>query len=300
MNFLPVRRFTNLALALALAPPFATPPARAAREVFQTPNNGPNLGVWRITHEPSLRDWANYHNTQCWSPDGRYLCSTRSAPRDGRYGDDSVEVYLHDLQRDETRLIERGFFPRWAKHRNWLFYVRIIPGRGTARQNAVEVRWLDLETGRHITLASGVENLGETSFDDRWLYGAKRFRGQNPEYVTVRIPLQPGAVTEELRLAVGAQLLPNPRHPVFFTRQDHKSEAFGATRWFYDLDGGNKRLAVPTLQQCHMSWLGSGEYLLMGNGLVRGRRWNEPYPSNVDVLASVTVGDISPCGRSGR
>jgi hypothetical protein len=287
-------------LALVLGSSLAVAPAWAAREVFQTPNNGSNLGVWRITHDPSVRDWANYHNTQCWSPDGRYLCSSRYAPRDGRYGDESVEVHLHDLERDESRLIERGFFPRWARHRNWLFYVRIVPGRGAARQNAVEVRWLDLETGRHTTLAAGVENLGETSLDDRWIYGAKRFRGQTPEFVTVRIPLQPGAVPEELPGAAGAQLLPNPRHPVFFTRQDHKSEAFGATRWFYDLDGGNKRMAVPTVQQCHMSWLGNGEYLLMGNGLVRGRRWNEPYPSNVDVLASVTVGDISPCGRSGR
>jgi hypothetical protein len=59
-------------------------------------------------------------------------------------------------------------------------------------------------------------------------------------------------------------------------------------------------MAVPTLQQCHMAWLGNGEYLLMGNGLVRGRRWNEPFPSNVEILAGVTVGDISPCGRSGR
>ena len=33
---------------------------------------------------------------------------------------------------------------------------------------------------------------------------------------------------------------------------------------------------------------------------MRGRRWNEPFPSNVHVLASVGVGDVSPCGRSGR
>jgi len=270
-----------------------------AREVFQTPNNGNNLGVWRITNEPAIRHWANYHNTQCWSPDGRYLCYTRYGLLNGRYGDAADEVHLYDLLKNEDRLLERGFNPRWAKLRNWLFYVRITgDGRGK-REQVVEVRWLDLDTGTTKTIAAGVEMLGETTHDDRWILGAKRFRRQTPEFVTVCIALPDGKV-EELREVVGSQLLPNPRHPVFFTRQDHKSEPFGATRWFYDLDGRNKRMAVPTLQQCHMSWIGNGEFLLLGNGLVRGRRWNEPFPSSVHILASIGVGDISPCGRSGR
>lgn len=292
-------RLTTPALLLVLVGAL-TPAIHGAREVFQTPNNGRNLGVWRLTNDPAIRDWANYHNTQSWSPDGRYVCSTHWAPDNGRFGDHSVEVHLHDLHRDESRLIERGNSPRWARNHNWLFYVRIVPRRGADRISTVEVRWLDLETGRHTTLATGVEMLGETTFDDQWLLGAKRFRGRTPEFVTVRINLGPQPSVEELRDAVGSQLLPNPRHPVFFTRQDHKNDAFGATRWFYDLDGTNKRMAVPTLQQCHMSWLGNGEYLLMGNGLVRGRRWDQPFPSNIDILAAVSVGDVSPCGRSGR
>jgi len=275
------------------------PSAISAKEVFQTPNNGSNLGVWRITHEPAIRHWANYHNTQCWSPDGRYLCYTRYAPRDGRYSDAADEIHLYDLLTNQDRLLERGFNPRWAKSRNWLFYVRMTGDGRAKRDKVIEVRWLDLDTGQTKTLAAGVEMIGETTYDDRWLLGAKRFRGQTPEFVTVRIAL-PGGAVEELHEVVGAQLLPNPRHPVFFTRQDHRSEPFGATRWFYDLDGRNKRMAVPTLQQCHMSWIGNGEFLLLGNGLVRGRRWNEPFPSNVHILASIGVGDISPCGRSGR
>lgn len=76
-----------------------------------------------------------------------------------------------------------------------------------------EVCWLDLETGAHTTLASGaIEMLGETTFDDQWLLGAKRFRGQDPEFVTVRIGIRPKPVVEKLRQTVGAQLLPNPRH----------------------------------------------------------------------------------------
>jgi hypothetical protein len=286
--------------ALAVAACFSFQPAASpAKEVFQTPNNGGNLGVWRITNEPAVRHWANYHNTQCWSPDGRYLCYTRYAPHEGRYSDATDEVHLYDLLTNQDRLVERGFNPRWAKSRNWLFYVRITgTGRGKASR-LIEVRWLDLDSGATKTLADGVEALGETSHDDRWLFGSKRFRGQTPEFVTVRIAV-PGGAVEELREAAGSQWLPNPRHPVFFTRQDHREQPFGATRWFYGLDGRNQRMAVPTLQQCHMSWIGNGEFLLLGNGLVRGRRWNEPFPSNVHILSSVHVGDISPCGRSGR
>ena len=35
-----------------------------------------NLGVWRLTHAPAVRDEGNYHNIQCWSPNGRYTCYT--------------------------------------------------------------------------------------------------------------------------------------------------------------------------------------------------------------------------------
>lgn len=278
-----------------------TNPLLAGREEFATPRNGANLGVWRITDEPAIRHWANYHNTQCWSPDGRYLCLTRWAPDLGRFGDHSIEVHLYDAHRDEIRLLERGFNPRWARHSNRLFYVRLIPRGRDQPEPVVEVRQLDLASGETTTLADGaIEWLGETTHDDAWLLGARRFRGRTPEFVTVRIGLGRERVVEELPMVVGSQLLPNPRHPVFFTRQDHKSEPFAATRWFYDLDGANKRIAVPTLQQCHMSWLGDGGFLLLGNGLVRGRRWDQPFPSNVDVLAGIAMGDISPCGRGGR
>ena len=35
-----------------------------------------NLGVWRLTHDPTVRDSGNYHNVQCWSHNGRYTCYT--------------------------------------------------------------------------------------------------------------------------------------------------------------------------------------------------------------------------------
>lgn len=272
----------------------------AQRERFETPLMGPNLGVWRITNDPAVRDHANYHNTQCWSPDGRYLCYTHWGIRDDNYGSkSSAQIHVYDLQKDEDRHVDQGIHPRWANTHNWLFYSRFNPSAGPLPETGTAAMWLDLDTGKHTLLAPGIEGIGETDATDTWLYGARRFRGETPEHRMVRIRIRDGHV-EDLPEVTGSQRLPNPRHPVFFTRHDHRNEPFGATRYFWDLDGGNRRIGAPTVQQCHMSWLGNGEYMLLGNGLVRGRRWDEPFPSNVHFLASVSMGDISPCGRSGR
>jgi len=162
------------------------------------------------------------------------------------------------------------------------------------------VRRLDADTGEHTHLVWGVEGLGGTGYKDEWLYGARRFRGQDPQYRSLRMRTDVPDTFEDLPNVIGAQMLPNPEHAVLFTRRDHKQEPFNATRYWYPLDGSERKIFVPTVQQCHMAWLGNGEYFLLGNGLIRGRRWDEPFPSNLHVLASVGVGDVSPCGRSGR
>ena len=55
-------------------------PAPAGIHTFQPDQpETRNLGVWRLTHDPAVRDYGNYHNIQCWSPNGRYTCYTRFA-----------------------------------------------------------------------------------------------------------------------------------------------------------------------------------------------------------------------------
>jgi len=279
----------------------STARVHAERERFQTPDNGPNLGVWRITNDPTVRDWANYHNTQCWSPDGRYLCYTRYGQQEvrGRVWEHTT-VHVYDLLRDEDRLIDAGHSPRWANGHNWLLYVHEDPTAGPSYAEGAEVRWLDLDTGKRARACLGIERLGETDFQDRWIYGVRRRRGQEPEIQIYRIPIDEDCEPELLPKVIGAQLLPSPGHPVFFTRRDHNDNPFDATRYWFDLEGKHRNIFAPTIQKCHMGWLGNGEYLLLGNGLIRGRRWNEPFPSNLHILASVGVGDVSPCGRSGR
>ncbi|MGB0578352.1 MAG: hypothetical protein ACPGVU_01500 [Limisphaerales bacterium] len=266
---------------------------QAARTSFELP--GRNLGVWQLTHDPAVRHWANYHNVQSFSPDGRYVCYIAQYP-DKREG-----MKIFDLWKNEEISLGPGVNPRWAKHHNWLFFAHFNDAKRTKDVPGKETIMYDVEARKRTVVIPlpGAEWLGGTTFDDQWLTGAQRYRRQKPEFRHVRIRIPDGGF-ERMPEVVGSQLLPNPRHPVFFSRADNNADPFKATRYFWDLDGSNRRLGVPTLQKCHMSWLGNGEFLLLGNGLVRGRKWNEPFPSNVEILANVSVGDISPCGNSGR
>ncbi len=270
-------------------------PLHAQKVVFSVP--GRNFGVWRLTHDPHIRDWANRYNTQCFSADGRYVCYTHYPNGENS----TANVRIFDLYMDKDRVVGPGFNPRWAKKNNWLVYSAYNPARARGGNPGTENMFHDADTGNTKILVPhpGAVVLGETDANDRWIYGLLRDRNADPKYRTVRISL-PDGHTEILPEVSGIHLLPNPRHPLFFTRQAPNTDPFAATRAFYDLDGGNRRIGVPTLEKCHMSWLGNGEYFMLGDGLVRGRKWNEPFPSSVHILAREWMGDVSPCGASGR
>ena len=72
----------------------------AERERFQKAESAA-LEVWRLTNDPTVRDHANYHNTQCWSPDGRYISYTHYAANEYEYGSRSAaEIHLFDTFSD--------------------------------------------------------------------------------------------------------------------------------------------------------------------------------------------------------
>ena len=284
------RHFYLIFLALTFSLPL-----HAQKVVFSAPGN--NFGVWRLTHDPHIRDWANRYNTQCFSADGRFVCYTHYP--NGK--NDTATVRIFDLHKDKELVVGAGFNPRWAKQNNWLIYSTYNPTKAKGDDRGVENMLHDADTGITKVLVPhlGAEVLGETDAYDRWIYGLLRDRSADPQYRTVRISL-PNGTREFLPQVSGIHLLPNPRHPLFFTRQASNTDPFAATRAFYDLDGTNRRIGVPTLQKCHMSWLGNGEYFMLGDGLFRGRKWNEPFPSSVHILAWARMGDVSPCGVSGR
>ena len=91
--------------------------AFAEKTVFQAP--GRNFGVWQLTFDPTVRDWANYHNTRCFSPDGRYVCYSHW-PAGSK---SQATVHLFDLHTETGRQVGQGIEPRWARHHNWLFFV---------------------------------------------------------------------------------------------------------------------------------------------------------------------------------
>jgi len=272
------------------------------------------IEVWRITNDPTVRDHANYHNTQCWSPDGRYLCFTHYAADEREFGAmTAAEVHIYDLHRDEDIKLDNGTEPRWANDHNWLFYVRFWPEAGPPHQKGTQVMWKDIETGQVTRIGYGVRTLKYTDCDDHWLYGIQELA--NRQSKPIRISIESDSTVETLpgNWQVGYNsLMVNPEHPMIVSRDHDYRDYYYATegtrdipfvaRHFFDHDlAADVRTApFPIMEGSHFSWAGDGSYFLLGNGQMRGRKWNEPLPSNIHFLAAISCGDISPCGRSGR
>lgn len=281
-------------------------PASGQVERFK-PRRGDAIEVWRITHDPAVRDHANYHNTQCWSPDGRYLCFTHFA---GRIGE---EIHVYDLHRDRDLKIDDGEDPRWANRHNWLFYARRRREDGPLDGKGTHVMWRDVDAKTTTRIGYGVRWLKYTDGDDRWFYGIRRQEGKRP--MPVRIRIKEDSPTETLpgTWQVGYNsLMVNPVHPMIVSR-DHnyrdytfsergsRDPPFVARHFFdHDLAGEKRTTPFPLMEGSHFSWSGDGTWFMAGNGQMRGRKWNEPLPGNIHFLAAMSSGDISPCGRSGR
>jgi hypothetical protein len=273
--------------------------AQMGKVVFKDPGpSRPDATLWRLTHDPVVRDYANYHNTQCWSPDGRYISINRWADRTKKSG---AEIRLYDLHKDEDTLIGLGIYPRWANRHNWLFYSQYT-GKGESYEEGIANQWLDVDTGKTVTIGNGIEFLGETDSQDRWLYGNQRFRGDKPEFIAMRMAIKENSKPVVLGNGTGKRPLPSRNHPVLMMRNKKTDGGapFSPSRTWSDLDGENMRTATALVQAGHQSWLGNGEYHLVGNQQVAGRKWNEPFPSNLHRLANCHFSDISPCGFSGR
>ena len=263
------------------------------------PKQGGTTELWRITNEPTVRDWANYHNTDAWSPDGRYLCFTHYASDEHEFGTSAAaEIHIFDIHEEKEIKVDNGTHPRWANNHNWLIYVHHRPEDGPPTGKGTQVKWLDADSKKLTRIAYGLPALGETDCGDRWIYGYKEFGGVRRQ--GFRIPIRPYSRVEILEDMAGIQWFPNPKYPVVFARSDNRDFMFRPTRKWCNLEGKNITIGSPTLQQCHQSWSGDGMYYLHGNSQMRGRKWNEPFPSNLNYLASVSCGDISACGKSGR
>jgi hypothetical protein len=290
-------------------------PTYAQIERFK-PKEGDAIEVWRITNDPTVRDHANYHNTQSWSPDGRYLCFTHYAADGRQFGSKlAAEVHLYDLHEENDIKIDRGTHPRWANKHNWLFYLRYQPVGGLRHSKGTQVMWKNVETGKTMRIGYGIERLKYTDCDDRWLYGYGVRDSADKREKPLRVAI---ALNSPIEILPGDwqvgynSLMVNPAHPMIVSRDHNYRDYYYATegtrdipfvaRHFFDHDlSGEKRMTpFPTMEGSHFSWVGDGSYFLLGNGQMRGRKWDEPFPSNIHFLAAISCGDVSPCGRSGR
>ena len=277
--------------------------AQAQMERF-TPFAQNDVELWRITNNPNLRHWINYHNIQAWSPDGRYISIEQSMPHS--YGSGAVwssdpyttDVYIFDLADEELIHLGRGQGPRWAKRHNWLFYIEYV---SQAPNSEAKVIRYDIESQTKTVIATGFIRLDETDSQDDWIYGRAAAGDLTTEGNIFRIPVPGDGDPENVNGEIpdGRIIIPNPVHPVVFYRDDG-SAPFDGTRYFSDPDGGNVRMAYPMLQRSHITWSGDGEYLLQGHRLVFGRRWDEPFPSNLHILSIASSGDPRGCGHDGR
>ncbi len=262
-----------------------------------------NLGVWRLTNDAAVRDEGNYHNIQCWSPNGRYTCYTRWGGNEGPGGKASAEVHVVDLLTGADRLVDKGINPRWASRSNHLFYCHWTGDGKPPQETGTQVIRYDADTGEKVVITHGVECPGGLDGSEAWLYGSQRFRGRKPEFTAVRVRNQPNSVPEPLEGVPNLHpyLNVNPRYPVIKVRaRDYADKIYGTNRAWYDLDGRNVRKAAVIVEEGHMCWSGDGRYLLIGNGQARGRPWDKPFPSDLEVSSWGSVGDICPCDRAGR
>ena len=262
-----------------------------------------NFGVWRLTHDPVIRDEGNYHNTQCWSHDGRYTCFTHWGGEGKLGGKASAEIHIIDLKTGEDRLVGKGINPRWANQHNWLFYSHWTGDGTEPYETGTQVIRYNADTGEKVVIASGIETPGGLDATDSWLYGTKRYRGQKPEHISVRVRNQPNSKIQRLPDAPNkhSHIDVNPFHPMIMVRaKDPSDPVYGMNRGFFDLEGKNLHIATTLGERGHISWSGDGEYLIIGNRQYCGRPWNQPFPSDLVTLAYAGGGDISPCGKSGR
>jgi|TARA_B110000908_G_scaffold42511_1_gene51716 hypothetical protein len=290
-----------------------------SRSEFIDPDTAIASPMWRMTNNAVVRDYHNYHNTQSWSHDGQYLLADRWT--DGSSGG-GRQVRLLDLANDSDQFVAFGADPRWGKTDNTLFFIEYTSTGGqkydTSSNSGVAVKRYTVATDTIETIGYGIENLGETSANDSHIYGVQRYRDwddinvHNPilsgEYKSVRLE-NDGTVNIPTQLGDGSgkRPLPNPdvNRPVVMMRnktagENETTAPFGQSRSWSDLDGGNIRKATTFLGDGHQCWSGDGMWHLIGNQQLVGRKWDEPWPSNMERLANSRVSDPGACGKSGR
>ena len=263
-----------------------------------------NYGVWRLTHDPAVRDEGNYHNLTCFSHNGRYTCYTRWAGG-GKYGGKgTAEIHVVDLMTGESRYVDQGLHPRWGNTRNWLIFSQYTHNGEPEWQTGSRLIRYDAETGDRVVIAHGMEIPGGFDATDTWIIGNQQIREPKRHFPVVRVRNEPGSEIEDISPVENPDnfVKVNPVYPAVEMRGStrHDIEWYRRRRCVFDLEGKNLRTIQVWGEQSHACWSGDGEWLLFGDQRIRGRRWDQAYPSDIEVMAWEGSGDISPADKAGR
>lgn len=233
------------------------------------------IELWHIPGDVYSKNGTGYFTDDCWSRDGRYI----------GHNDHYKDSKIIDFHKMKTIRLPGGTLPSWRVNENTAVFL-----------TGSTLRMLRMDDMKSTTISETVGEggrMGNIDCNDEYVYV-----WATPDGV-VRYPLKEGGKVE-LCNAKGSKVDANPFYPVVNIKRADGKQPLGLGGLWMNLDGSKQAWMNPGMMRHHSSWLGDGSYFILGDGPVRGRKWNEPYPSNVHLLSPVDAGDFNPLGTSGR
>ncbi|MEM1294998.1 MAG: hypothetical protein AAGH89_06500 [Verrucomicrobiota bacterium] len=235
----------------------------------------PELEVWHIPGNLGQSNGTGYFTYDCWSHDGRYI----------RHSDSNKYKRVIDFHRLEVVKLPKAEGMTWRTRENTIVF---------ARGGVLQMMKLEKEPTFTVINQSVEGRFGNVDCNDEYVY-----LWDTPDGV-LRYPLKAGGVKELCKMPKGSKVEANPFYPAVNVKRADGKNPLGVGGMWTNLDGSEQHWMNPGMMRHHSSWLGNGEYFILGDGPIRGRKWNEPYPSNVHLLSAVHAGDFGSLGASGR
>lgn len=236
----------------------------------------PELELWHIQGDVYTKNGTGYFSDDCWSRDGRYIS----------HNDSYKHAKILDFHKMESVLLPGASLPLWCRQENTAVFL-----------TGSTLRMLKMDEFTKLTVISDSVGeggrMGNVDCHDEYVYVWAAPDG------VIRYPLREGGEVE-LCSVKGTKVDANPFHPVVNIKRADGKPPLGMGGIWMNLDGSEQQWMNPGMMRHHSNWLGNGEYFILGDGPVRGRKWNEPYPSNVHLLSLVESGDFGTLGASGR
>ena len=257
------------------------------------------LAIWQITHDWDMNEGCWKKNP--WSANGRYVrFSSRPRRKDSPFPyllGRACRV-LYDLHLQRRRKV-KAYHWQWAWRHNRAY---IMAPRGFLRLGPL-VKW-DLDTEECAIVHPAFGRPFTVSHDDRYVF-AKMTKDNGKHGPPTRLDTRTGKLK-----AFPYKLLSmnncNPRYPVMslqkvvYRLMPNGDKQFLANNGFLDLNGRFISACHHLTLRGHRSWGAGGDWYVIGDGPLYGRRWNAGFPANWECLSVFPVKDTQMCGLRRR